>query len=101
MNRKITKITLNENEGEYLAKLPQFSKFLTNDGSTLYFEYIDKGTDTVLADYKFYIIPFNTLNIIPSPGEYICSFKDNANIRYFVYYYDGLNVLFNSFFKSF
>ena len=101
MNRKLTKITINETEGEYLAKLPQFAKFLTNDKNTLYFEYNDKGTETVMADYRFYVLPFNQVNIIPGAYEYICSFEDNAHIKYFVYYYDGLNGIFNNFFKTF
>lgn len=86
---KITKVTLPEREGEYFIMLYSTSKFLINDGNTLYFE-VTLSKDRELpsiSQHKLYIIKFvgNESTNVPENCSFICSFEDNAKIRYFVF----------------
>jgi len=85
---KITKITLDERADEYYVMLYSGSKFLMNDGNTLYFEAnLKDGELPSVVQHKLYVVEFrgNDFTWIPENSSYICSFKDNANVRYFVY----------------
>lgn len=88
MSKHISKVSLPEREGNYEIILYQNSQFLMNDGNILYFEYIidENITTKKLTKHKLYIIKYEDgLTYIPDDSQYICSYQDNAHIRYFVY----------------
>lgn len=102
--RKMKLLTLPEQAGNYQAMLFKNIKFLTNNRSTLYFEYSYDDEDGKLPEagmYYFSILPYNEVDMIPPAYEYLCSFEDNAHIRYFVYYYDSARPLFTKFTNMF
>ena len=98
--RKMKLLTLPEKAGDYEAMLFKNVKFLTNNRSTLYFEYFYDAEDGKLPEagkYYFSILPYNEVDNIPPGYEYLCSFEDNAHIRYFIYYYDSTSSIFSKF----
>jgi len=114
MGKRIVKVNLPEQEGEYSIVLDKLSKFLYNDNNVLYFEYPERSLEYIenekespdkesnLVQIRFSIIKYNGENTyIPNGYSYLCTFEDNAHIRYFVYLYDSLSKLFGSFFKDF
>ena len=103
MSNRIKKFILPEKEGNYELALAKYVKFLNNDNNVLYFEYNDKnyGPDKELGKYYISVIKYYDDCVIPDLYQYICSFKDSANITYFVYMYDKNSSIFGSFNKMF
>ena len=98
--RKMKSLTLPEKAGYYEVELYKNISFLSNDRNVLYFEYAydaENGKLPEMNKYYFSILPYNEIDIIPTGYEYLCSFEDNAHIRYFVYYYDAASSVFTKF----
>ena len=86
--KRITKITLPESENTYDVILYEGTRFLTNDSNNLFFEAdIEDNTKAVVSKHRLYIIKYNgdDYTYIPEDSLYLCTFTDNAHIRYFVY----------------
>lgn len=102
--KRMFKVQFNENAEEFEMLLYKNCKFLTNDNNVLYFEYTYDESDgkcPSLAKYLFKIIPYNDTDNIPLEYEYLCSFEDNAHIRYFVYSFSPESNIFGKFMNMF
>lgn len=113
MGKRIFKVSLPERPGEYVVALDKLSKFLCNDNSVMYFEYPERILKSItdeteapkeesnLTQIRLLVIQDSDNIYIPDGYSYLCSYKDNAHIRYFIYLYDSLGGLFKSFFGNF
>ena len=103
--KKIIKFVATEKVGVYELVLHKLSKFIVNDGNILYFEdalLSSTPEEEQLVKVKLVIISENDgYDAIPNYYEYLCSFKDNAHIRYFVYIENTIGQMFGKFFKDF
>ena len=103
--KKIIKFVVTEKVGVYELVLHKLSKFIVNDGNVLYFEdalLSSTPEEEQLVKLKLVIVSENDgYDIIPNYYEYLCSFKDNSNIRYFVYLENTFGQIFGKFFKDF
>lgn len=102
--RKMKLLTLPQKVGNYEVMLFKHVKFLTNDRSTLYFEYsydAEEGKLPEAGRYYFSILPYNEVDTIPAGYEYLCSFTGDDNVKYFIYSYDSTSPLFTKFANMF
>ena len=102
--KKIVKYSFPEKVGVYETTICKFSKFLVNDGHIAYFEenYIDKPKEEQITKFKFIVVSENDgYDKIPNYYEYLCSYVDNAHIRYFVYFENSIAGIFSSFSNMF
>ena len=102
--KKIVKYTINKNVGTYELALPRSSKFLFNDRNVLYFEesITEREDERQFGKLIFHVVSENDgYDYIPNYYDYLCTFKDNANIRYFVYIETSISKMFGKFFNDF
>lgn len=87
MNKIVTNSVFPEEETEVELVLYRFSRFLFNDNNVLFFEsgYITNSDEDVLEKHRFHIIKYTKDMYVPEYSEFVCSYVDNAHIRYFVY----------------
>ena len=87
MNKVVTNVFFPEREEEIEIVLYKFSKFLFNDGNNLFFEsgYIDNNEEDKFVKHKFIIIKYHDGISAPNLAEFVCSYVDNAHIRYLVF----------------
>jgi len=87
MNKIVTTFIFPEKETTFELILYRFSRFLFNDNNTLFFEsgYIKNSEEDVFERHKFYIVKYEEKMYVPDCSEFVCSYVDNAKVRYFVY----------------
>lgn len=102
MNKIVTNSIFPEQETTIELVLYRFSRFLFNDGNKLFFEsgYVKNNEEDVLEKHRFYIVKYEEKMYVPDCGEFVCSYVDNSNVRYFVYE-DTSNQPFTQFSKLF
>lgn len=102
MNKIVTNSIFPEQETTIELVLYRFSRFLFNDRNKLFFEsgYVKNNEEDVLEKHRFYIVKYEEKMYVPDCGEFVCSYVDNANVRYFVYE-DTRNQPFTQFSKLF
>lgn len=102
--KRIIKYYIDEKVGTYELVLPINSKFLFNDGNILYFEeaLVEREDEKKLGKLIFHVVSENDgYDYIPNYYDYFCTFKDNSNIRYFVYIETSISKMFGKFFNDF
>ena len=102
MNKIVTASIFPEQETTVEVVLYRFSRFLFNDGNKLFFEsgYIKNNEEDVFEKHIFNIVKYTENMEVPTYGEFVCSYVDNAHVRYFVYE-DTSNHPFTQFSKIF
>lgn len=87
MNKIVTSSVFPEKATTVELVLYRFSRFLFNDNNILFFEsgYVKNSEEDVLERHRFYIVKYEEKMYVPDFGEFICSYTDNAKVRYFVY----------------
>jgi hypothetical protein len=87
MSKRITKFILMTLEGPFRLQLYKGTKFLCNDGNVLYFEYpLEDNVIPEMEERDFYIVKYDIdFMYIKDNWEYVCSYTDNAHIKYFIY----------------